>query len=212
MKHFSVAWVLSSLLACSIAMAASYTEQNAALAALPLTARKSPYLVAAFETRSPNISVADFIHYYDNVHVPIIKEVMGPSFPDTHARYYLKRQPDSDTPVIFGGAVADFDYDVITIMTFSSEDQLNEFNTKYMDFTIGSVIMESAARFIITSIVRIVGLEPPHEAHVTSRWYVSLIGVILYVLITGVDSHTTKRVECPFPHLPSIFTNWTGSA
>jgi hypothetical protein len=167
MKCFSAAWVLSSFFTCSIVMATSMADRNAALAALPLEAVNSPYLVAAFETRSPNSSVASFIDYYDNVHVPIIKEAMGSSFPDTHARYYLKRQPDSDTPVIFGGAVADFDYDVITIMTFSSEDHLNEFNTKYMDPAIGGVIMDSAAKFIVTSILRIVGLEPPH---ITTRW------------------------------------------
>lgn len=81
-------------------MAASIAAQDAALATLPLEARAaSPYVVAAFETRKPGTSVASFIDYYDSTHVPIIKTSMGSSFPLTHARYYLKRQPNSDTQV-----------------------------------------------------------------------------------------------------------------
>ena len=168
MKFFSVPQLLSSFLIFSTAMSASIAAQDAALAALPKEAcAASPYLVAAFETRKPGTSVADFIKYYDNTHVPIIKKAMGPSFPLTHARYYLKRQPGSDTPVIFGGTVADFDYDVITVMTFEDEAHLNDFNTKYQDPAIGGVIMASADKFIVSSILRIVGLEPPH---ITTKW------------------------------------------
>lgn len=154
-------------------MAASIPAAD--VAALPaevraqLNARGSAndqYLIAAFETRKPELSVPEFIDYYDNVHVPIIKENMGDSFPLTHARYYLKRQNGSDTPVIFGGQLSDFNYDVITIMTFENEAHLNAFNTKYQDPTIGGNIQASADKFIISSILRIVGLNPPH---VTTR-------------------------------------------
>jgi hypothetical protein len=87
---------------------------------------------------------------------------MTTSFPLTHSRYYLKRQAGSDTPVIFGGTTADFGYDAITIMTFQSEAHLNEFNTKYQDPAIGGIIMASAEKFIVTSIIHIVSIEPPH--------------------------------------------------
>lgn len=70
----------------------SFTEHNAALPVLPLDAcAMSPYLVAAYETRKPGTTIASFIDYYDNTHVPIIKEAMKDSFPLTYSRYYLKR-------------------------------------------------------------------------------------------------------------------------
>lgn len=47
-------------------------------------------------------------------------------------------------------------------MTFSSEVHLNEFNTKYQDPAIGGIIMASAEKFIVTSVLRILGLEAPH--------------------------------------------------
>ncbi|KAF2676330.1 hypothetical protein K458DRAFT_183315 [Lentithecium fluviatile CBS 122367] len=128
MKLFSATQLLSSFLTCPIAMSASIPAQDAALAALPLEARAaSPYLVAAFETRKPSSTVASFINYYDNTHVPIIKEAMGASFSLTHARYYVKRQPVSNTPVIFGGTEADFHYDVITIMKLFERGPLERY-------------------------------------------------------------------------------------
>lgn len=164
-SSFSALVVPSFFTISSLPMAASIPP-SVDVSALPLDVRAgidgSQYLVAAFETRKPELSVAQFIDYYDNVHVPIIKSNMKEAFPLTHARYYLKRQTGSDTPVIFGGQPSDFNYDVITIMTFENETQLNAFNAKYTDPTIGGIIQASAEKFIVSSILRIVGLNPPH--------------------------------------------------
>jgi hypothetical protein len=66
-------------------------KQSAALATLPTaTLTDSPYLIAAFETRLPTTTIAHFIDYYDNTHVPLIKTLTGASFPLSHSRHYLK--------------------------------------------------------------------------------------------------------------------------
>lgn len=120
-----------------------------------------PYTIVSFETRKPDLSPADFQDYYDNVHVPIIKEAVGASFPKSHARHYLKRQPDSVTPIVFIGSVESVDYDAIVLMTFESEQQLMEFQTKYGQPDVAAKIGASAEKFIVSSKLTVLGLENP---------------------------------------------------
>ncbi|PSN65034.1 hypothetical protein BS50DRAFT_575141 [Corynespora cassiicola Philippines] len=127
-----------------------------------------PYTIVSFETRKPDLTPAEFEDYYDNVHVRVIQEAMGPSFPKSHARYYLKRQPDdpknanSTIPLVFIGSVEDVDYDAIVIMTFESEQHLLDFQTKYGEPDIAAKIGASADKFIIQSKLRVMGLKDPH--------------------------------------------------
>jgi hypothetical protein len=61
------------------------------------------------------------------------------------------------TPVLFAGTVDDFNNDVITIMTFDNEAHLGQFYTKYSEPDSGGTIKVSADRFIVASLLRIVG-------------------------------------------------------
>ena len=124
--------------------------------------------IVSFETRKPELSPAEFEDYYDSVHVPVIQEAMGPSFPKSHARYYLKRQSDdpgnanSSLPLIFIGSVEDFDYDAIVILTFESQQQVLDFQTKYAEPDIAAKIGASADKFLVQSKLRVAGLGNPH--------------------------------------------------
>jgi hypothetical protein len=121
-----------------------------------------PYSIVSFETRKPELTPAEFEDYYDNTHVPIIKESVGSVFPKSHARYYLKRQPASDLPLVFIGSVDNVDYDVIVVMTFEGEQHFLDFQTKYAQPDVAAKIGASAEKFIISSKLTVVALENPH--------------------------------------------------
>lgn len=129
---------------------------------------KMPYTIVAFETRKPQLTPKEFEDYYDNVHAPLIKKLMGKSFPDTHARYFLKRKsdvpntPDSLVPLVLMGTAADFDYDAIVVMTFEDEAQFLDFQTKFATPEIGGQLAASAEKFIIQSALRVVAVQNPH--------------------------------------------------
>lgn len=122
---------------------------------------KMSYTVVSFETRKPELTPTEFQEYYDNTHVPIIKQAVGSSFPNSHARYYLKRQPDGVSPLVFIGSADNVDYDAIVIMTFESEQQLMDFQTKYGQPDIAAKIGASADKFILSSKLTVLGLETP---------------------------------------------------
>ncbi len=127
-----------------------------------------PHTIVSFETRKPELSPAEFEDYYDNVHVPVIQEAMGSSFPKSHARYYVKRQSDDPNnanntlPLVLIGSIEDVDYDAIVIMTFENRQQFLDFQTKYGEPDIAAKIGASADKFIIQSKLRAIGLENPH--------------------------------------------------
>ena len=121
-----------------------------------------PFTIVSFEARKPELTPTEFQTYYDNTHVPIIKEAVGSSFPTSHARYYLKRLPDGLMPLIFVGSAESVDFDAIVIMTFEDEQQITEFQTKYSQPDIAAKIGASAEKFIISSKLMVVGLESPH--------------------------------------------------
>ena len=127
-----------------------------------------PHTIVSFETRKPELSPAEFEDYYDNVHVHVIQEAMGSSFPKSHARYYVKRQSNdpnnanSSLPLVFIGSVEDVDYDAIVIMTFENQQQLLDFQNKYEVPDVAAKIGASADKFIIQSKLRVIGLDSPH--------------------------------------------------
>jgi hypothetical protein len=59
--------------------------------------------------------------------------------------------------VLFAGTVDDFNNDVVTITIFENEAHLGQFYTKYSESDIGGRIKASADRFIVASLLRIVG-------------------------------------------------------
>jgi hypothetical protein len=89
-----------------------------------------PYTIVSFKTRTTSLTPEVFEHYYDNIHLPIIKEAMESAFPLTHARYYVQRQPESTIPLVFIGTAEDVDYDMVFIMTFTDEQHIADFQTR----------------------------------------------------------------------------------
>jgi hypothetical protein len=121
-----------------------------------------PFTLVAYETRKPDLTPSEFQDYYDNTHMPIIKEAVGSAFPTSHARYYPKRQPNSNTPLMFIGSAENIHYDALVIMTFDNEQHVIDFQTKYADPEIFAKIGASADQFIVSSKLMVAGFEEPH--------------------------------------------------
>ncbi|KAI0182110.1 EthD domain-containing protein [Hypoxylon sp. FL1284] len=95
-----------------------------------------PYSILFFITRKQGVSAEDFKTQYENVHMPLLKEIAGPHFPQTHSRRYIQRSAgqaegttrNASSPAqVLVGTQADFDYDAVTEMTFASEAAFKEF-------------------------------------------------------------------------------------
>ncbi|XXG97868.1 hypothetical protein Hte_004182 [Hypoxylon texense] len=95
-----------------------------------------PYSILFFVSRKQGISMEEFQSHYENIHVPLLKEVAGPHFPLSHTRRYIHRAEgqaegtarNATTPAhVLLGTQADFDYDAIIELTFASEAAFREF-------------------------------------------------------------------------------------
>ncbi|KAF2015242.1 hypothetical protein BU24DRAFT_421550 [Aaosphaeria arxii CBS 175.79] len=95
-----------------------------------------PFTIAAFVTRKPEISPADFEAAYESTHIPALKEAVGDAYPQTVARYYVRRaksDPQGLTPLSFTGSEETFGYDLVSHLTFADEPAALEFQKKYAE-------------------------------------------------------------------------------
>jgi hypothetical protein len=111
------------------------------------------YTIFMLVSRKPGMSLADFTHHYENIHIPLALDILGASAPISHTRYYLKRSPASPSspsstpatttidpltadaapgteppPLVFVGAAASIDYDCVSIVEFEDEAHFARFN------------------------------------------------------------------------------------
>jgi hypothetical protein len=113
-----------------------------------------PFIVAAFVTRKPEVSIclpiffckrshganihqispADFQTAYDTTHLPLLKEAVGDAYPDSVTRYYVKRaksDPEGLKPLSFSGSEETFGYDLVSYLSFADEAAAQKFQQKY---------------------------------------------------------------------------------
>jgi hypothetical protein len=124
-----------------------------------------PYTIIAYERRQPSLTPAEFAHHYDNVHIPLLKEIVGDAFPISHHRYYLRRA-EGDAPLVFYGTPEDFPYDAVVLMVFEDIEHFVRFKEAYEESPRKKEIDEEEGGFIIKSELKVVACE---DAHVTMR-------------------------------------------
>lgn len=93
-----------------------------------------PFTIAAFVTRKPEISPADFQTAYEESHLAVLKEAVGPAYPQTITRHYVKRaksDPAGLKPLSFTGSEETFGYDLISYFSFADEPSALEFQKAY---------------------------------------------------------------------------------
>ncbi|KAI1113886.1 EthD domain-containing protein [Nemania sp. NC0429] len=98
-----------------------------------------PYSALVFVYRKAGTTPEQFKAYYDEIHVPLLLELTGSTFPLAHKRHYIQRQSgqkqdDQDTArnpttpaTVHVGTQEDFDYDVIVELTFEDESAYHTF-------------------------------------------------------------------------------------
>lgn len=97
-----------------------------------------PLSVLLFYTRRPDITPSQFQRYMEDIHVPLIKEVMGLHFPQIYSMRYVVRvesgagdrlgapiasrnRAHADTPVVLVGSPDDLGWDAMGEMIFRDE-------------------------------------------------------------------------------------------
>jgi hypothetical protein len=98
-----------------------------------------PISVLAYYTRRPDFSPAEFRRYMEEVHIPILKDVMGVHYPTSYPRRYPLRTnsglgkrlgvssiTDAATPVVLVGLPEDFGWDMIGEFIFRDELHLQQ--------------------------------------------------------------------------------------
>jgi hypothetical protein len=130
----------------------------------------APYILVAFQWRKPGTTPEEFKKYYENVHIPILVDLAGPTFPKTHTRHYVTRIPSdpssSDkTNANFKAAVhpgtgaEDFDYDVWSEMVWEDADKAQAFGARFASGIYAEKLAEDSANFVST--VKMVMIDEP---------------------------------------------------
>ena len=101
-----------------------------------------PFSVLIFVYRKPGLSPTAFKSHYETSHVPLIKSIAGPLFPNSHTRHYIQRTESNDSSSVEAGAdntkypaavlvgnQADVEYDAYAELTFDDEAAFQTFFT-----------------------------------------------------------------------------------
>lgn len=79
-----------------------------------------PYFIAVvLGISAPNLTLTQYAHHYDTIHIPLVKSLTGASFPTVHTRYYAGGA--------FANASAPVDWDSMAVMQFRDQAHAVEF-------------------------------------------------------------------------------------
>ncbi|KAJ0285227.1 hypothetical protein COL940_003644 [Colletotrichum noveboracense] len=79
------------------------------------------YRMLIFLHRKEGRSHAEFRDHYENVHVPLTKELTGSLFPMLHSRRYIERSPDDGKAMVLAGAKGEDEADAVVEVAFKDE-------------------------------------------------------------------------------------------
>lgn len=80
------------------------------------------YTVVMLVYRNPKMTPGQFKDHYENKHIPLMKKLLGASFPLSHSRrYILRSDADGHTATVLAGTQADFEFDCVSELKFESE-------------------------------------------------------------------------------------------
>ncbi len=107
----------------------------------------------SFLRRRSDITMAEFISYYENTHMALIRDVAGPgNFPLSHTRRYVHRTEDdksgSAPATILKGRQEDVPFDVVVEVTFADQAAMTSFFGKLGSPAGEKRIREDAERFM----------------------------------------------------------------
>lgn len=114
-----------------------------------------------FITRKPSLTPEEFKNHWESVHIPLLKEIAGDTFPTTHTRRYIARpvELNSSWPAaVLVGTQDDFTYDGVAELVFRDEEAFRKFFGVVSEPANKARIEEDEEAFIVREAMRAVGL------------------------------------------------------
>lgn len=102
-----------------------------------------------FGARKEGLTPSQYRSHYENVHIPLMRNLTGDTFPLTHVRHYVKRggPPDFPAAVLTGSSQADFDYDAVAVLTYRDQAHFDANWAFFEDEETAGVIREDEEKF-----------------------------------------------------------------
>ena len=100
-----------------------------------------PYTILILSHHKPGTSLEHFKSHYETKHIPLIRQLSGDTFPQSHIRHYLQRDENGQIISLVPGKAGDgrmMDCDALAILTFENQDNFGQF--------MGKVTQKEAAR------------------------------------------------------------------
>lgn len=132
------------------------------------------YTITSLIKRKEGLSPAEFRWHYDNVHIPLVRALVGPTFPLSHTRIYVTRNRKTVvttedgkssqyfSPVIhLGDPSADIDYDSVTMMVWENKMAFDRFNDALADPENMAQLLADTGKFADASKLIIYAVEEP---------------------------------------------------
>ncbi|TPX18276.1 uncharacterized protein E0L32_002785 [Thyridium curvatum] len=103
-----------------------------------------------FGGRKAGITPEQYRDHYENVHIPLMRNLTGDTFPLTHTRHYVERGAPPDFPAAVlpgGGDQADFAYDAVAVLTYRDRAHFDANWAFFEDPETARIIREDEAEF-----------------------------------------------------------------
>jgi hypothetical protein len=107
------------------------------------------YQLLMFGARKASLTPSEFRDYYEQKHIPFMQNLTGATFPLSHVRHYIQRDgaPDYLAQLLPGGQQADFDFDVVAVLTYRDEEHFQENWAFFENEETARLIREDEANF-----------------------------------------------------------------
>ncbi|KAF2445039.1 hypothetical protein P171DRAFT_431807 [Karstenula rhodostoma CBS 690.94] len=114
------------------------------------------YSVILHVPRRPSVSSEEFKHHWENIHIPLVKELVGYEFPLSYTRHYIERPfatPPVDPALDGSGAAVEEsqsfgDVDGVAVLTFANREHYDKFSTKLVEAKRNSVYKQDLSGFV----------------------------------------------------------------
>jgi hypothetical protein len=116
-----------------------------------------PFTILLFVTRKPSLSPSEFKDYWETKHIPLLKSLTGPLFPQNHTRRYLARinregfggPANRDHPLLtLRGIQQERDYDGVAEMTFETKQAFQDFYSAIYEKGTAAKLAEDEGHFL----------------------------------------------------------------
>lgn len=118
------------------------------------------YTVVALLKRKDGMTPAEFRTHYDTVHVPLLRSLVGSTFPLSHTRNYVTRNPtgnpspsgdvkqDDFLPVVYMGQASDVNFDSVTVLVWEDKSAFDRFQQVFSTEEVYGRISEDEKNFL----------------------------------------------------------------